>query len=717
MTYGKNTTLTVALALASLIGTLRPVLADQAGKEQSQVEHEAVREVVHGTVVTDPFRWLEDGASPAVKEWVRRQNSHTRRVLDNLPFRDRLRKRLLALHRISSLGTPVPRHHRVFYLYRRPEQNQPVLYVREGDAAPRPLVDPNTLAPDGTVSIDWYFPDPTGSLVVYGLSEGGSERSTLYIVSVNDGTRLPDVIPNTRACSVAWLPDATGFFYTRYPDPAAVPPGEENYHRHVYFHRLGTDPAKDPKVFGEGRAKEDWPTLDISPDGRWLAVTVHQGWAKSEVYLADLRTTPVQFKPVATGLDAVFTAIALNDRLFLHTNWSAPRYRVLELDPKQPELATAREAVPETEDTLEDVVVSGSHLVLHYLHNVSSQVRLVPLAQGDVRDVQLPSMVTVAGLGTSKSDTRVFVRLHSFVRPTEVHLVMSEGGKQELWDRVNAPVDPNRYEVRQVWYRSKDGTKVPMFLVHRKDVRPDGRRPTVLYGYGGFNISVTPRFWNALPVWLDLGGVFAVANLRGGSEFGEEWHRAGMLHNKQNVFDDFIAAAEWLIENGYTNPSKLAAMGRSNGGLLVAAALTQRPQLWRAIVCGVPLTDMVRYHKFLIARLWIPEYGDPDDPNDFRYLYAYSPYHRVRDGVAYPAVLITTAESDTRVDPAHARKFAARLQEATSSARPVLLRVEEKAGHGAGKPVQKIVDEETDVWSFLIWQLGVEFPGDEGNAE
>lgn len=686
-------------------------------KEQPTVRKDPVIEVIHGVPVEDPYRWLENADDPEVQEWVRRQNAHTRRVLDSLPFREQLRARLLALHRIPVLGTPVPRQDRVFYLRREPDQNQPVLFVQDGNGTRRPLVDPNLLSEDGTVAIDWYYPSPNGSLVAYGLSEAGSERSTLHLVSVDDGQLLDDVIPHTRACSVAWLPDSSGFYYTRYPAPGEVPAGEENYHRHVFFHRVGSPPSEDAEVFGQGRPKEDWPVLDLSPDGRWLTVTVHQGWSRSEVYVADRKQTPLEFRPVATGREAIFSATALDDAILLYTNWEAPRYRVLALDPEQPDLQNARELVAEAGDTLQDVVAAGGHLLLHYLHNVSSRIQLIRIGEQQRKDIALPSAVTVAGIGAEKTGARAFIRIHSFVRPTEVLTVDLSSGETTLWEKVQAPLDPADYVVKQVWYTSKDGTQIPMFIIHRKDVALDGNRPTVLYGYGGFNISITPRFWNSLPVWLDAGGVFAVANLRGGSEFGEEWHRAGMLHNKQNVFDDFIAAAEWLIANGYTNPKRLAIMGRSNGGLLVAAAMTQRPDLFRAAVCGVPLTDMVRYHRFLIARLWIPEYGDPDNPEDFRYLYAYSPYHHVRDGEAYPAVLITTAESDTRVDPAHARKFAARLQEASSSGLPILLRVEEKAGHGAGKPVQKIVAEETDVWSFLFWQLGVEFPSEETNSK
>ena len=705
--HTRSVTATAVLCIVAWTGT---VIGGEGQPMDSKPKNreEPVREVIHGVVVEDPFRWLEDGNSPEVQEWARRQDLHTRNILRRLPWYDQLRQRLLQLHRLEAIGTPVPRGDRVFLLERSPEQIQLQLVVHElGSGKRTVLVDPNQLAADGTIAIDWFHVSPDGELVAYGLSEGGSERSTLHVVRV-DGTQLDDVIPATRACSLAWLPDSSGFFYTRYPLPGTVPSEDENYYRRVYLHRLGTDYRSDPLVFGADRAREDWPTVSLSPNGRWLVVTVHQGWARSELFVADVRQEPYVFRPIAEGIDAIFDGITLNDQVLVHTNWQAPRYRVLRVDPGKPSLEGATELVPQKDDPLLNVAVAGDKLLLGYLHNAVSQLAISPLDSYRPAQLPLPPMCTVAGVGAAPGEKNAFVRVHSFVRPTEAYQLDTAEGRMELWRKVNAPLNPDDYTVKQVWYESKDGTRVPMFLVSRKGLRIDGNRPTVLYGYGGFNISITPRFWNSLPVWLDAGGVFAVANLRGGAEFGEQWHRAGMLQNKQNVFDDFIAAAEWLIANGYTNPDRLAIMGRSNGGLLVAAALTQRPDLFRAVVCGVPLTDMVRYHKFLIARLWIPEYGDPDRPEDFRWLYAYSPYHRVRPGVAYPAVLITTAEFDTRVDPAHARKFAARLQNATSSKHPVLLRVESRAGHGVGRPVTKIVDEEADVWGFLFWQLGVQ---------
>jgi prolyl oligopeptidase len=668
-----------------------------------------VIEIIHGVTVQDPYRWLEDGKDPEVRRWAAAQDRLARETLSRLPFREKVRKRLEELYSVSAYGTPVPRKGKLFYLYRSVGQNQYALYVLQPEeSGPRVLLDLNELSPEGTTAVDWFYPSPDGSRVAIGLSEGGTEQSTLYVIETQTGQRLADRLPNTRACSVAWLPDSSGFYYTRYPKAGTVPPGEEHYHRWVYLHRLGDDETQDELVFGPGRDPRDWPGVDLSPNGRWLVVTVRQGWVRSEVFLADRTQEPHRFLPLAVGYEARFDPLVLDDVIYLRTDLDAPRYRLLAVDPARPAREEWKEVLPESQDVLVEAHAAGEHLVVHHLQNASSRLRLYTRDAQLRAEVQLPGLGTLTGLEFEPDQSRGYVSFQSFVRPTEIYELDTSSGAVSLWNRVTCPIDPDRYVVEQVWYSSKDATKVPMFLVYLQGLAKTGRVPTVLYGYGGFGLSLTPMFMNSLPLWLDSGGLFAVANLRGGSEFGEQWHQAGMLGRKQNVFDDFIAAAEWLIQQGYTRPEKLAIMGRSNGGLLVAACLTQRPELYRAVVCAVPLTDMVRYHHFLIAKLWIPEYGDPDNPEHFQWLYRYSPYHRIRDGQNYPAVLVTTGEQDTRVDPAHARKFAARLAAASRSGLPVLLRVEPKAGHGAGKPLAKIVDEETDVWTFLFWQLDVE---------
>ncbi|HZT79689.1 MAG TPA: prolyl oligopeptidase family serine peptidase [Gemmataceae bacterium] len=671
---------------------------------------EPVTEKLHGVEVPDPYRWLEDADRPAVKEWVEKQNAYTRAVLDKLPGRDKIRERLGELLDIGTVSTPVPVKGRYFYVKREGKQNQPVLYVREGlRGEDRVLLDPNALSKEGAVALDWWFPSRDGKLLAYGLSQNGSEQSTLHVRDVAAGKDLADTVPRTRACSVAWLPDGKGFYYTRYPEPGSVPRGQENYNRRVFFHRLGTDPAKDPEVFGTGRQPEDWPDVRLSPDGRWLVVTVSQGWARSEVYFKDVSQADAKFVPLVEGVDALYTVVVRNDRFYVHTNEKAPRYRLFRVDPRKPARADWVEVIPQTDDVLEGVASVSDTLVALYMHKASSQLRLFDRDGKPAGiEIKLPTLGSVTGLGVEWDGSEVLFGFQSFTMAPTIYrldLAAKEARKPEVWERVQADLDFAAYEVEQVTYASKDQTPVTMFLAHKKGMKRDGANPTLLYGYGGFNVSLTPAFSPSRFLFLERGGLLAIPNLRGGGEYGEDWHQAGMLGKKQNVFDDFLAAAEYLIAQKWTSRDRLAIQGGSNGGLLVGAALVQRPDLFRAVVCQVPLLDMVRYHRFLIARLWIPEYGSADDPKQFRWLYAYSPYHHVKKGTAYPAVLLAAAESDTRVDALHARKMTAALQAATSSARPILLRLETKAGHGAGKPRSKSLDELTDVYSFLLWQL------------
>jgi prolyl oligopeptidase len=671
---------------------------------------EKVVDKLHGVDVPDPYRWLEDGKAKEVEEWTAKQNAQTRTILDKLPGRDQIRARLDKLLEVGSIGVPVPRKGRYFYTKREGNQNQPILYVREGiDGKDRVLVDPNTLSKEGTVALDWWFPSRDGKLLAYGLSKDGSEMSVLRVRDVADGKDLPDEIDRTRACSVAWTPDSKGFYYTRYPAPGSVAKGEETYHRHVFFHALGSDPVKDPQVFGKGRAKEDWPQVALSPDGHWLVVTVEQGWAKSEVYFKDAKKDGAEFVPLIEKVEAIYDVTVRNDVFYVRTNHEAPRYKVYKVDPLKPKRADWSVVIPEGKDVLDGLAAIGSRLIGLYMHDAASQLQFYHLNRNDtwIR-IKLPTLGTVAGLGGEWDGDEVFFGFQSFTEPPGIHRVDFKKGQPELWQQVKvAGIDFDKYELEQVKYPSKDGTQVTMFLAHKKGLKKTGNNPTLLWAYGGFNISITPTFNATRFLFLEAGGLMAIPNLRGGGEYGEEWHQGGMLGKKQNVFDDYIAAAEWLIKEKYTDPKHLVIQGGSNGGLLMGAALTQRPDLFRAVVCQVPLLDMVRYHKFLIARLWIPEYGSADDPEQFKWLYAYSPYHHVKDGTAYPAVLLATAELDTRVDPLHARKMAARLQAATSSDQPILLRLEPKAGHGAGKPRGKVLDELTDTWSFVFWQLGL----------
>jgi len=685
---------------------------------------EPATETIHGVKVVDPYRWLENGDGEEVRWWTAQQNRLLRQTLDAVPSRKRLADRLWALYGIGAMDAPVPkgkgRATRYFYTRREGQQNQPALYVRQGlRGVDRVLLDVNALAADGTLALDWWYPSEDGRLLAYGISASGSELSTLRVRDVDTGQDRPDVIPRTRACSLAWLPSGRGFYYTRYPAPGSVPAGQEEYQRHVFLHRLGTVASRDRRIFGEGLSTSAWTSVMLSPDGRWLGIEVADGAAKTELFLIDTRKrgapSPI---PVVTGRPALFYLVdMLDDRLYVVSNEDAPRYRLFQVDPRRPERENWKQIIAEGKDTLERVAAVGGKLAALYLKDASSRVRVFSRAGKLEREIKLPGLGTVTELHGRHQGRELFFGFTSFLTPTLVmrhDLGAGRGWRRGdlrspvVWQKLASPIDPDAFSVEQVRYPSRDGTLIPMFLVARKGLVRDGRAPALLWGYGGFNLNITPSFTAAVGPFIEQGGVYAVANLRGGGEYGEIWHSAGVLGNKQTVFDDFIAAAEFLIRERITSRDRLAITGRSNGGLLVAAVLTQRPDLFRAAICGVPLTDMVRYHRFRIARLWIPEYGSAEDPEQFKFLYAYSPYHHVRDGVAYPATLVFTAESDTRVDPLHARKFAARLQAAQSGPGPILLRMEGQAGHGAGKPLGKLIEQQADEMAFLFGQLGIE---------
>jgi prolyl oligopeptidase len=673
-----------------------------------------VVETIFGRTVADPYRWLEQGDSDEVRRWTDEQNARTRRILGGLPGYAQLRAELGRLLAIGTVGIPcvrrvAPGHMRCFHTRREGGQNQPVLYVRDSVGGPdRALVDPNAIAPDGTTALDWWSPSNDGCLVAYGLSQGGDEESTLYVRDVETGRDLAEAIDRTRAASIAWLADATGFFYTRYPAKGSVPHGEEKYHRTVFLHRMGSDPASDAKVF-EGKKMTDSPGIEISPDGRWLVVSAHESWAQNELFLRDLRAPGTFLVPLTAGARGIFDPVVLDDVVYVRTNDGATRFRLCAIDPERPIRSEWREVIGESADVLDSVTVVGSEIIAKYLSDASSRIVRFSREGARIADVTLPTIGSCTGVSGLWDGSEAFYDFSSFaVAPTVFRLDLATG-EAGTWEAVAAPmIDPSRYEVERHRATSKDGTKIPMFVVRKRDLDKNGKAPTLVTGYGGFNISVVPSFSRSSYLWLERGGTLVVTNLRGGGEFGEAWHEAGMLGQKQNVFDDAVACAEYVILAGYTDPDHLAVMGGSNGGLLVGALLTQRPDLFRAAVCSVPLLDMLRYHHFRIAKLWISEYGSADDPDQMKWLWAYSPYRLVHEGTAYPAVLFSTAESDSRVDPMHARKMAAALQDATSSDRPILLRVETNAGHGAGKPVSKMVDELSDAYGFLLWQLGEE---------
>ena len=673
---------------------------------------EPVTDDYFGHKVTDDYRYLEDATSPQTRAYVREEMAYTRSLLDPLPGRQKLHDRLMQLASVGTITSPEVDGNYYFYLRREGAQNQPVLLVRQGvQGKDRDLVDVNQMAADGTVALDWWFPSDDGKYVAYGISSSGSEESTLHVVETATGTVLPDTIPRTRFSSVAWLKNDSGFYYTRRPKAGEVPPGEEVYHAKVYFHTLGKDPAQDPLIFGEGRNAQDIPEVSLPDDNdRWLLITVFEGWAKTEMYLQDLKagTAPVA---VTQGKEFLYQGEVFRDKLYITTNEDASHYRAFVVEAARPQRENWKEIIPESDAVLQNLSVLGGKLFAQYEKNATSLLKLFDLNGKPLGEIDLPAIGSVFGYGGRWDRNEAFMGFQSFTVPPSVYEINLETRQIYLWDKVSAPVDPSGYEVKQVWFNSKDGTRVPMFLFHKKGLKLDGKNPTLLTGYGGFNISMTPSFLATRFVWLEHGGVFAVANLRGGSEFGEAWHRAGMLERKQNVFDDFIAAAEFLINDRITDKDHLAIQGGSNGGLLMGAVFTQRPDLFRAVVCQVPLLDMLRYQNFQIAKLWIPEYGSSADARQFQWLYAYSPYQHVKQGTEYPAIMFMTADTDTRVDPMHAKKMAALMQaeaeNGRSRERPILLRIETKAGHGAGKPVAKQIEEGVDIYSFLFWQLGV----------
>jgi prolyl oligopeptidase len=662
-----------------------------------------VKEVIHGVTIADPYRWLEDQQRPETRSWIDAQNKYTRSLLDPWPGREALKRRLTDLMKVDTIQVPVERNGCYFFEKRLADQDQAVLYMRKRvEGNDEVLVDPNPLSPDHTTSVDLLSVSRDGRLLAYGLRSGGEDETTLALLDVESRRDLPDHLPKARYFGVRIKPDDSGFYYTRF--------GAEG--SRVYYHAMGTDPAKDSEVFGKGYAPDKIIFASLSEDGHYLTIHVLHGSAadRTEVYCQDLAEHG-PLVPIVNDVAARFFGQVAGDQLFLRTNWKAPKGRVLVVDLKNPGRDHWREIVPEGQPVIESVSLAGGRLFVDYTENASSRVSVFSEDGKHVSDLALPSIGSVSAMSGRWTSEEMFYGFTSFHIRLTIYRYDVATGKQTVWAQEKVPLRTENLAVKQVWYRSKDKTRVPMFLLYRKGLKLNGSNPALLTGYGGFNVSVTPHFSAMAALWAEQGGVFALPNLRGGGEFGEAWHKGGMLGKKQNVFDDFLAAAEWLIDNGYTKPSRLAIRGTSNGGLLVGAALTQRPDLFQAVVCGYPLLDMLRYQKFLVARFWVSEYGSADDPAQFKYLYAYSPYQHVEAGTKYPAVLFVSGDSDTRVAPLHARKMCALLQAATGSERPVLLRYDTAAGHSRGLPVGKQIDDLTDEMEFLFWQLGAPFEG------
>lgn len=685
-----------------------------------------VTETVHGVAITDNYQWLEGDNSdpgamgkvtPEVASWTDAQNAYTRSVLDGLPGRKELEARLLPLMEVGSVSAPYMCGNRYFYFKREGNQNQPRVFVREGyKGEPRLLIDPATIDASGLVTISWIAPSQDGKLLAYGTYRAGDENSTLRLLDVDTGKVLPLEIPG-KVGSPDWMPDNSGFLYRNLADI------KNPYSGQVKYHKMGTEVSADPVLFRQYTKEENerlattyGPGGGLSKDGRWMVLSYYTDTRNNDLWAADfsayLKTGKVEKREIIVGEKAQSGGTIIGDTLYMQTTSEAPNGRVVAVDLKNPARAAWKPLVPERKDAvIQGVSVGKGVMAVQYLLNASSTIELFDLAGKSLGALKLPGIGS-AGLSTDEDRTEAYLTFTSYNYPSSIFRVdlAKPTADAELWERPAVPVDPSTVEVKQEWYSSKDGTKVSMFIVHKKGLKKDGNAPTILYGYGGFNVSLTPSFSATLFQWFDAGGVYAVPNLRGGGEYGNVWHEAGKLERKQNVFDDFIAAAEYLIDQGYTNPSRLGVAGGSNGGLLTGAMVTQRPDLFAAAFVGVPLLDMVRYQHFLMARYWVPEYGSAEDKGQFAYIFRYSPYHNIRKGTKYPAVLITAGENDARVHPMHARKMAAALREATASdqeKKPVLLWVDREAGHGQGKPLNLRVRDAADQRIFMMWQLGM----------
>lgn len=668
-----------------------------------------VSDVYHGIKVSDPYRWLERGKSREVQQWGKRNQDRTLSVLKQIPARTNMIQELKKLYNNRSSTSPRSYGSRFFFFRRDGLKNQPILYVRDGqyNAPERVLLDPNTLSKDGTVSIQEISPSPSGQFLAYALSAKGSDWSYVRVLNVDSGQHLSDRISQTRWPTMTWDRHGLGFFYVKYPPRGTVPPQDANYYRRVFFHRLGTSVQEDRLIFGEGRKKETWISPAASSDQQILFISTSVDWSRNDLYFRKVDSQG-PFLPLAVGLQGQFSADVDGQHMYIWTTWQASRGRILLTSLQQPESRRWKVLIPESKGVILSFHLVPRGILVHYLEDVTSRLALFDRKGKFLRDIPLPAKGTVSDLQTRHDRTALFFQFTSWIYPSVGYRYDLESQQRIQIEQIQVPIDLSLYQTEQVFYPSKDGTRVSMFLVYRRGLQRNGNNPTELYGYGGFEVALRPNFLPAVIPWLDRGGVFALANLRGGGEYGAAWHHAGRRDKKQNVFDDFVAAAEWLIKNQYTRPARLAIRGGSNGGLLVAATMTQRPDLFGAVICQVPLTDMIRFPVSTVARLWIPEYGDPQKAKEFAWLWGYSPYHRLKAKTQYPHTLVMTADHDDRVDPFHARKFAARLQANITSDRHVLLRIESKAGHGAGTPLSKRLEEIADRFSFLLWALGMD---------
>ena len=664
----------------------------------------------HGVKVADPYRWLEDLDSEETRKWVEEENKLTFAYLAEIPARTTIKDRLTKLWNFEKYGVPFKEGNRYFYTRNSGLQNQSVLYsVNSLDAQPQVLLDPNTLSADGTVALSGAAVSDDGKLLAYSLSASGSDWQEWKVRDVGTAKDLTDHLKWVKFSNASWTRDGTGFFYARYDEPKSDSLKATNYFQKLYYHKIGTAQSEDVLVY-ERPDQKDW-LFDgsVSKDGNYLIISVFQGTdVKTRVYYKDLRTKDAAVVKLLDDFDASYTFVG-NDgpRMWFMTDSTAPRGKIIEIDTAQPDRKNWKVLVPESKETLQAVSVVNHKFIANYLKDAYTQVKIFDTTGRFVREVEFPAIGSAEGFGGEPDDRETFYSFTSFTTPATIYRYDIETGKSTVFRQPKVDFNPANFETKQVFYSSKDGTKVPMFITHKKGLKLDGNNPTYLYGYGGFNVSLTPAFSVGVLVWMEMGGVFAQPNLRGGGEYGEDWHQAGMKLKKQNVFDDFITAAEWLIANKYTSTPKLAIAGGSNGGLLVGAAMTQRPELFGAALPAVGVMDMLRFQKFTIGWAWVSDYGSSDNADEFKAIYAYSPLHNIKPGAKYPPTLVTTADHDDRVWPGHSFKFAAALQAAQAGSAPVLIRIETKAGHGAGKPTSKIIEESADRYAFLVRTLNM----------
>ena len=662
----------------------------------------------HGVKVADPYRWLEDLDSQDTRNWVEAENKVTFAFLESIPSRTAIKDRLTKLWNYEKYGVPFKEGNRYFYTRNSGLQNQSVLYtVTSLDGVAKEVLDPNTLSTDGTVALSGTQVSNDGKLLAYSLSASGSDWQEWKVRDVETGKDLSDHLKWVKFSGASWAHDDSGFFYSRYDEPKGDSLKDTNYFQKVYFHKLGTAQSADVLVY-ERPDQKDWLfSGSVTEDGNYLILSIYQGTdSKNRVYYKDLKSKNSEVVKLLDDFDAAYAFVGnTGSRFWFQTDLQSPRGKIIEIDVTKPARENWKVLVPESKEALQSSTHVNHKFILNYLKDAYTQVRIYDVAGKLLNEVQLPGIGSADGFGGKATSTETFYSFTGFTTPTTIYRYDTVSGKSTVFRQPKVDFNPAAFETKQVFYESKDGTKVPMFITYKKGLKLDGNNPTYLYGYGGFNVSLSPAFSVGNLVWMEMGGVYAQPNLRGGAEYGEEWHQGGMKLKKQNVFDDFIAAADWLIKNNYTSTPKLAIGGGSNGGLLVGAVLTQRPDLFGAALPAVGVMDMLRFQKFTIGWAWVSDYGSSDNANEFKALYAYSPLHNIKPGTSYPATMVTTADHDDRVWPGHSFKFAAALQAAQAGPAPVLIRIETKAGHGAGKPTSKVIEEVADRWAFLVKSL------------